>query len=311
MIDIINPGFFTIVVDGGRLGLGATGIPSSSALDLYAYQALQYLISGQHEPVLEVIGRKFTLKFGSDMTCAITGAQVQADLDGEPVRSWTAFKANLGSVLRIRDVREGFRYYLGFSGLMNVEKVIGSYATNVECRFGGFEGRSLKAGDRIGFRKLWDAPPKLIPDHLIPSLKGPHELRVLEGPEAGYFKPLSAERFWGKKDPIRYTVSPSSGRSGIRLEGDSLAFRKGLESSIISEGILPGTIQISGDGLPLIVLYERTIGGYARICVISRADRDRLAHLGPGDAVTFKKISLKQAGTAWRDKSDMLKYLSC
>ncbi len=311
MITVVNPGFFTIVVDSGRDGYGSLGVPSSSALDLFAYRALQYLVDGKNGPALEVIGRKLTLKFDIDICCALTGARVSADVDGESVSGWSSFRITKGSTLRVRNVTEGLRYYIGFSGVMEADNVIGSYSTNVECRFGGFEGRPLKAGDQIRFRESWNSRAKVIPDHLIPSLKGPHEIRVIEGPEEEYFQPSSADRFWGEKDPIRYTVSPASNRAGIRLEGEALVFRAGIESSIISEGILPGTVQITGDGLPLIVLYERTLGGYARICVVSRADRDRLAHLGPGDMVVFNKISLEQAETLWHEKCEKMRQFSC
>jgi antagonist of KipI len=305
VITVVNPGFFTIVVDAGRQGLGALGIPTSSALDLYAYRALQYLVGGGNGPALEAIGRKMTLKFDSEMGCAITGARVSADVDGEPVRGWSTFRVGKGGVLRIRDVVEGLRYYIGFSGIMEADYVAGSYATNVECLFGGFKGRALKAGDRLAFSEMWDVPVKTIPDGLIPSLKGPHEIRVVPGPEEDFFRPSSVDRFWGETDRITYRISPASNRAGVRLEGEPLLFREGSPGSIISEGIFPGTVQIPGDGLPLIVLCERTIGGYARAGIVARADRDLLAHLEPGKTVTFKKIGLDQAKTLWHEKCTM------
>ncbi|MDD5169699.1 MAG: hypothetical protein PHN75_12835 [Syntrophales bacterium] len=306
MIEVINPGFYTIVVDGGRTGYGDMGIPASSALDLYAYRALQYLTASRDSPVLEVIGQKLTLKFNKDISCAITGAAVKADIDGDPVEGWVTFTVKKGSFLRIRNVMEGFRYYIGFSGLMDAEKAIDSYSTNVECRFGGFQGRLLRAGDRINFLKTWHVPRKRFPKAAIPSMAAPHEVRVLEGPEVESFSTSSTDKFWGKKDRFQYTVSAESNRAGIRLGGEPLAFKPDAETSIISEGILPGTIQIPGDGLPLIVLYERTIGGYARMGIVIRADRDRLAHLGPGDMVTFRRISMKQAGALWNEKYGMM-----
>ena len=302
MITIVNPGFFTIAVDAGRTGYGAIGIPSSAALDFYAYQALQYLINSSNVPVLEVIGRKLTLKFGIDLICALTGAKVQAFVDERPIDPWTSFSVRKGNVLRIRDVTEGFRYYLGFTGLMDVENVMGSGSTNVECRFGGFAGRPLKAGDQIRFRDTWEGPIKTLTGEAMPSVAAPHEIRVIEGPETDFFESASLDKFWSNEGQIRYIVSSASNRAGIRLEGEKLAFRESRESSIISEGILPGTIQISGDGMPLIALNERTIGGYARIGTVSRGDRDRLAHLAPGDTVTFIKISRDQARSMWREK---------
>ena len=103
-----------------------------------------------------------------------------------------------------------------------------------------------------------------------------------------------------------YDVSATINRTGIRLEGRPLQFSAEVDKSIISEGILPGTVQIPGDGLPIIMLYERTIGGYARIARVVRADLDRLAHLKPGDYVLFELIEIDEAERLWESRQKSL-----
>jgi antagonist of KipI len=83
-----------------------------------------------------------------------------------------------------------------------------------------------------------------------------------------------------------------------------------VDKSIISEGILPGTVQIPGDGLPIIMLYERTIGGYARMAMVVKADHDRLAHLKPGDYVLFERVSLEEAEKLWEGKRKSITSLN-
>jgi allophanate hydrolase len=90
------------------------------------------------------------------------------------------------------------------------------------------------------------------------------------------------------------------------MEGKPLSFRPEVPKSIISEGILPGTVQIPGDGLPIVMLHERTIGGYARAATVVRADRDRLAHLQPGDLACFERITIEEAEALWREKKDRM-----
>lgn len=300
MIEIVNPGWLSLVVDGGRTGYKDVGVPTSAALDQFAYRALHYLTGQDREgPVVEVLGSGFAARFHTPLTAAITGARVKAFVDDRPVPCWTSFPVKAGAVLRIREVAAGFRYYLGFNGLLAADKIIGSYATNLECRFGGYEGRALTRGDHLAIARAVERPLGILPEDLIPVMGPPHRLRIIEGPEADFFTPESRQRFLAGSPLV---VSGQSNRTGIRLSGTPLEFRKGAEKSIISEGILPGTIQIPGDGLPILALHERTIGGYARLGTIAKVDQNRLAHLKPGDPVFFEMISLEEAEGLWEDK---------
>ncbi|HET6459826.1 MAG TPA: biotin-dependent carboxyltransferase family protein [Syntrophales bacterium] len=296
MIEIIHPGIMSIVVDGGRHGYREVGIPTSSALDLYALSVLNHLLGNKcNAPAIEAFGEKFSLRFGKDVCCAITGARMRASLEGRPLRSWMSFEARAGETLTVDEVMEGFRYYLGFSGTPVLEKVIGSYTTNLECRFGGYRGRALQKGDRINFEGTRIAAVQPIPEEFIPRMMPPHTLRVVEGPENDYFTDESLKEFLGGKGRTVFTVSTKLNRTGIRLDGKPLAFRADVEESIISEGLLPGSIQVPGDGLPIIQLHERTLGGYARPVLIAKVDHDLLAHLKPGDSVMFEMIGMEEA----------------
>lgn len=306
MIEVINPAWFSIVVDGGRFGCADVGVPGSAALDQFAYNLLNYLVGNDTgSPVLEVMGNEFCLGVNAEMTCAITGAQVTAYLDDRPMTPWVSFTAHKGSTLRVKEVLEGFRYYVGFSGLLDVDRVIGSYSTNLECRFGGFRGRPFIKGDTIIINNPKVIGERFIPVEVIPSMDPPHILRILEGPESHYFTPETIYRLFEKKEHSWYIVSSKSNRTGIRLEGKPLIFKKGVDKSIISEGILPGTIQVPGDGQPILMLYERTIGGYARLGMVAKVDHDRLAHLKPKDKVLFQLISVDEAERLWRQKVEL------
>ena len=307
MIEIIHPGIMSIVVDGGRYGYREVGIPTSSALDIYALSALNHLLGNNgNAPAIEVVGEKFSLRFGKDICCAITGAKVRANLEGRSLQSWMSFEARAGEILTVDEVMEGFRYYVGFSGTPVLEKVIGSYTTNLECRFGGYQGRALKKGDRIDFEDIRMTDVQHIPDEFIPRMMPPHTLRVVEGPESNYFTDESLEEFLGSNGRTAFTVSTKLNRTGIRLDGKPLVFRTDAEDSIISEGLLPGSIQVPGDGLPIIQLHERTLGGYARPALIIKVDHNLLAHLKPGDSVTFEMIGMEEAGRLFDRKIEIL-----
>ncbi len=167
-------------------------------------------------------------------------------------------------------------------------------------------GRRDSRGDRIEIDSVRDFPLCTISENAIPQLHSPHRLRITEGPEFHYFSASSQKTIVDRKSKTVYDVSASSNRTGIRLKGPLLAFRAGVDKSIISEGILPGTVQIPGDGLPNIMLYEQTMGGYARIARVIKANIDSLAHLKPGDTVLFEVIGMDDAEALWKDRQESI-----
>ncbi len=91
-----------------------------------------------------------------------------------------------------------------------------------------------------------------------------------------------------------FTVSPQSNRVGVRLDGPTLSLIGGAD--IISSGMVTGTIQLTGEGQPIVALPARaTVGGYPRIATVIAADLDRLAQLAPGDPIRFTEVSLNDA----------------
>jgi len=311
MIEIISPAWLSIIVDEGRYGYGDIGVPPSSPLDLTAYKAIGYLCgsSRSNHPVIEVMGNDFTMKIHTDMVCAITGALVNIFCDDKPVQPWTPFLVKKGSVVRVREVIEGLRYYVGFSGTMEIETIMDSFSTNIECRFGGYKGRPLMRGDRIDIKDIEERTIVPFPVDLIPRMNQPHDMRLIPGFEIDHFISDAIQRFVEKGEPLWYTISSKSNRTGIRLEGEPLIFRNGVEKSIVSEGIVLGTVQVAGDGMPIIMLSERTIGGYTRIGTIAKVDHDRLAHVKPSDRINFIPVTIDDAERLWHHKVQSLSFL--
>lgn len=83
---------------------------------------------------------------------------------------------------------------------------------------------------------------------------------------------------------------------GIRLTGDRVAFAEGCDGNIISEAVLPGDIQITSEGSPILMLADcQTTGGYTKIGHVIRADIPLAAQLRPGDRLRFSPVSIDEA----------------
>lgn len=310
MITVVNPAFLSVIVDNGRFGYGYMGVAPSSGLDRFACAIARFILGNPDSaPLIEVMGNDLTLLFSEAAAFAITGARVKGTLDDTPVEPWSYVSAPKGSVLKVSEVPEGFRYYIGFSGIIDIDPVMGSYSTNLECRFGGFQGRPLMKGDVLKLREFCDPVEHVsVPDELIPSMSEPHILRVLPGPETGYFSPGSVKFLSDRSDALFFKASARLNRTGIRLEGRPIQFRDRAEQSIVSEGILPGTIQVPPDGLPIINCVERTIGGYARLAAIIDVDLDKLAHIKPFDRVILAAASEEEAERLFQAKKDSIAF---
>ena len=74
---------------------------------------------------------------------------------------------------------------------------------------------------------------------------------------------------------------------GLRLKGEPVISQRSHD--ILSEGILPGCIQIPSNGQPIVLLRDiPCTGGYPKIALLASDDVSKIAQLPPGSSVTFR-----------------------
>ena len=121
-------------------------------------------------------------------------------------------------------------------------------------------------------------------------------IRVMKGLQVHYFSKNSQDDFFSKE----YKVTKLTDRMGMRLEGVKL--ENTVNKNIKSEGITKGSIQVPGDGQPIILLSDHpTIGGYPKIANVITADYDKLVQKTPGTIIKFKLVNLAVAENAFQD----------
>ena len=83
---------------------------------------------------------------------------------------------------------------------------------------------------------------------------------------------------------------------GVRLLCDGEGFHSEAGLSVLSEVIVPGDIQITGDGSPFVLLGEcQTTGGYPRIGSVLPGDLPRVAQARAGDTLRCQFVTLEEA----------------
>ncbi|MGH2861738.1 MAG: allophanate hydrolase subunit 2 family protein, partial [Solirubrobacteraceae bacterium] len=88
-----------------------------------------------------------------------------------------------------------------------------------------------------------------------------------------------------------FTIDQASNRVGMRLRGPELA--RATAGELLSEGLVPGAIQVPTDGRPILLLADHpTTGGYPVIAVVHSNDLPLAAQLRPGQQLRFETLSL-------------------
>jgi biotin-dependent carboxylase-like uncharacterized protein len=277
------------IQDGGRPGLMRFGVPASGAMDRKAL-ALANLALGKNAgaAAIEISMGGLVLDCVSGATTlAIAGGGFIVERDGTRLGSWSTLPIKAGQKLTIRPGPWGSWTYLAFAGKLTATQWLGSAATHA---LSGFGGGKLTTGQEIAVTDTTQHGDA-IRAIACPVWARPRQtLHVVLGPQDRFF---SAEVINSLlTEPFH--VTSAYDRMGLRLRGPSLAPRAAL--SIPSEAILRGSVQVSGDGVPTVLLADhQTTGGYPKIATILSDDLDGFVQLRTSDAVAFRAVTAAQA----------------
>lgn len=302
MLKVLNAGMMTTIQDSGRWGYQGFGTPVAGAMDLKAYKVANILVGNKdNQAALEMTMMGGEYEFTTAAFVAITGANMNATLDGQPVANWSAFKVTAGSVLQFAFATSGCRAYLAVAGGFDLPIVLGSRATHTRSKVGGHEGRTLKAGDQlpIAATDISKLTPTALPAELIPALDTHVELRVLLGPQDDEFTEQGIKTMFSSV----YKVTSEADRMGYRLEGEII--EHATKADIVSDALCQGAIQVPAHGMPIIMMADRqTTGGYTKIGSVISSDLRLLAQLKPGDSINFVQVDDEQAVQALQADKD-------
>ena len=326
-LNIVSPGPLTTVQDFGRFGHQAEGYPECGACDKYAL-ALANLLCGNgecpHMAGLEYTLAGPTLRADDYTLVALTGGAVEPKVNGKRVNMFEPLLLAPGDTLEIGMLVSGLRGYLAVFGGFDIHPVLGSRSTDLKCHIGGLNGRALKAGDVLPVLRAFELPQErfrplqkrvraaaledwalttLTPHGFIGAQKFPL-LRVVLGPQDEMFTEKGLFDF---KSAL-YTVTQDSNRMAAKLNGAAIEARAGVD--ILSDGIVEGSVQISANGQPIVMLTDhQSTGGYAKIATVIPCDIPTLAQVRPGQLVGFRVVTVEEGTAACKKEKDKWAYL--
>lgn len=291
------------VQDMGRPGHLARGLSRGGAMDRLALiEAAALLASPTPLPAIEMAGAGGHFQAEAPLWLALTGAPMRATLDGRPVPWHATLLLRPGEVLTIGPAEQGMLGYLTPAGGIAGPDWLGSRSAHLSIGIGAplAAGAVLPCGP--------DPAPQRRPRLIRPLPRfGGGTLRMIDGPQTALFAPEERAAFL----TATFRRAPRSNRQAIALDGPRPFQAEGarqLAKGLASDVIGPGDVQMTGDGVPTVLMAEcQTIGGYPRIGTILPDDLPRLAQTPPGSVVRFQHLTLAQARAVHRSEETLLR----
>jgi biotin-dependent carboxylase-like uncharacterized protein len=286
-ISILSCGPGLSVQDQGRPGYLEQGLSVSGAADSLALLEGSALL-GQAMPraSIEMAGMGGKFQAQTDLRIALTGAVMQSTIDGVRIAWNTSHFLTKDALLSIGGAQRGIYGYLSFGGGISTSPFLGSRSAHLRAGL----NRSLQSGDILPTGEDTQRETGL---GLEPSDRlGGGFIRTIPSLQSALFSPEQHQRF---VETI-FTRSPRGNRMGVALKFEGQGFAANGQLSILSEIIVPGDVQMTGDGRPFVLLPEcQTTGGYPRIATVIPADMPKLVQAPPGAQLQFKAIGLQEA----------------
>ncbi|MGB9977150.1 biotin-dependent carboxyltransferase family protein [Thermovenabulum sp.] len=302
---VISPGLFTTIQDLGRFGFEHQGVPTSGAMDEFAFRISNILLGNpENTPTLEITMLGPQLEALNDTCISVTGAEIPVYLNGNLVHGWSVIPVRKGDIVSFGQLKSGCRAYLAVKGGFEGDFKMGSYSTYTRGNIGGYMGRRLLKDDILKAKET-NTKCKFVKvrDEFIPKYFSFLEVRVILGPQDDYFEKGMIDKFLSSE----YTISKDSDRMGFRLEGPEIKAKK---HDIITDGLVPGAIQIPANGKPIVMHKDaQTTGGYVKIATCISTDLDMLSQLKPGDRVKFKAVTIEEAYNIFTEREERIRII--
>lgn len=309
-LEIRSPGALATLQDGGRHGWRRYGVPSAGVLDRQLMRlanalagnppdtaVIEYFVAG---PTVQAHDAPVRVACAGDCTLTLTRGGERVQLD-----AWRSVTLQPGDELRFGAPRSGRVACVAVAGLA-VAPVLGSVSTYTRAALGGLNGRALAAGDRLPVHAPAADPG---PERRLrnpPQDEAGAPIRVVPGPQDDHFDAEALSAFTGGT----WRVSRDADRMGLRLEGTPLRHRADKGADIVSDAVLPGSVQVPGNGQPIVLLADgQTMGGYPKIATVVSADLGRLARAAVGTELQFQAVTVGQAEALAREHEAALQRL--
>jgi urea carboxylase len=315
MFEVIKPGLETSVQDWpGRIGYWNQGFPPSGPMDSWSMRLANVLVG--NAPGAAALECQFmgpTLTFQGDTVIAVTGADMQAKIDGEAMPMWESVAVTAGQSLEMSFATLGARGYIAIAGGITTEPWLDSRSTFHKAGVGGMEGHALQAGQVVPVADGQGTAGRTVKEDARPVISTDKnwDIEVVRGPNDDWIDDAGHERFLTSD----WKLSSKSDRTGFRLDGPDWTFtekatNKGPEhgsepSNIIDQGYPVGAINLAGQTPIILVNDGPSMGGFINPYTVPQVSFWKLGQAKPGELLHFKEISVDEAQKRAHERNEI------
>ncbi len=307
-IEVLSPGTQTTIQDWpGRTGYWAVGVPPSGPMDPLSFRLANRLLGNpEGAPGLEITLTGPALRFNCETLICLSGALLDAKLDGAAIAFWRPVAVKAGETLTLGAIAgTGARANLAARSGFDVPAYLGSRATFTLGKFGGHGGRALLVGDVLHVATPANAilaERKSLAVELVLPLTHHWQIGVLYGPhgEPDFFTPAEIETFFAADWEVHY----NSNRTGVRLVGPKPTWARadggeaGLHPSNIHDNAYAiGAVDFTGDMPVILGPGGPSLGGFVCPVTIAAAELWKIGQLRAGDTVRFERLTPAEAAS--------------
>jgi antagonist of KipI len=297
-LEIIESNGLATIQDAGRTGWRKFGVPTSGAMDTFAFHAANLLAgNSMNDAAIEIGPGDITLRALQDCVIAVAGVGYGLSIYIWDFPLWSSYYVRASWTVRLNKLDFGMWAYIAVAGGVQTQPILGSQSTYLRGHFGGFDGRQLRAGDILKSetpsRAMTELAARTLPEEARPVYSDNPMIDVIMGPQEKYLTDESMATCFAMSH--EYSVSATSDRMGYRLEGEKLIRRNNTE--LISEGMTMGAIQVPLNGQPIVMMADGpSTGGYPKIGAVASADLPLLAQCVPGKSkIRFRETTVAKA----------------
>ncbi len=279
MIKVLKPGFYTSIQDKGRTGFAAIGVPVSGVMDSYSANLANSILNNNlNNALLEITFGGCKLEFLSETIICISGGDFSPKINNQLIQLNSRIKVHKNDVLSFGKIKFGVRCYLAINeGFLTGEVLKSrSFYKNITSQF------LIKKDDVLPIStfkvNLKTSNTSIKPKKFHFESE---EIECYKGPEFELLNYAQKEQL----ENLTFTISNDNSRMGYRLE-------ETIENqlpSILTSGVLPGTVQLTPSGKLIVLMRDcQVTGGYPRVLQLSEKAINQLAQKTTGNKIQLK-----------------------
>ena len=306
-IEFLRAGLVTSLQGENINNLQHLGITTSGPMDYFLSKIGNLIMENNEDdltfeickfgPIIKVIEGSFIFLISGNINFKIINNSNSQK--GECFKSYILKK---GDILEINQTINSNYAYLIFKGELNGNVSSEYRSTIVSSSLGLNDGKKISDFDKFNILNISFFRNRSLPFSLINFYD--NKIRVVKGSQMNFFKISVIKKFFSKK----FKISKNINRVGIRLIENPV--KPTISSNIDSEGIIKGSIQVPGDGNPIVLTAEHpTIGGYPKIATVIIADLFKLAQLQEGAEFNFKEVEINVGENLYLDFLKIIKSI--